>query len=85
VHNSNSVITNTRAIITDANCSLVLNAYVNTPIIDDIDYVYVSQSGLTIELDNALITKRDSITEVYQSAFDITPTNTTNYINLGGL
>jgi hypothetical protein len=63
----------------------VLNAYVNTPIIDDIDYVYVSQSGLTIELDNALITKRDSITEVYQSAFDITPTNTTNYINLGGL
>jgi hypothetical protein len=85
LHNSNSVITNTRAIITDANCSLVLNAYVNTPIIDDIDYVYVSQSGLTIELDNALITKRDSITEVYQSAFDITPTNTTNYINLGGL
>lgn len=85
IQNSSSIIENNRAIITDADFSINLNTYTSSPTIDQIDLVHISQGGLTIELDNALITKRDSITEVYQSAFDITPTNTTNYINLGGL
>lgn len=85
IQNSATLAENTRAIITDANFSINVNTYTSTPTIDAIDVVSISQGGLTIELDNALITKRDSITEVYLSAFDITPTNTTNYINLGGL
>ena len=85
IHNSSEVIENTKAIITDANFSINLNTYTKDPIFDSIDYFKVSQGGIYLELDNALITKRTSITEVYQNAFDITPTNTTNYINLGGL
>lgn len=85
IHNSSSIVENSRAIITDANFSINLVSYLAEPIIDSIDTVRFSQSGLTLEMDNALITKRNTITEVYQSAFDISPTNTTNYINLGGL
>ena len=85
IHNSSSIIENKRAIITDANFAINLVTYLSEPIIDSIDFVKFSQSGLTLEMDNALITRRNTIMDVYQSAFDITPTNTTNYINLGGL
>ena len=85
IHNSSSIIENKRAIITDANFAINLVTYLSEPTIDSIDSVKFSQSGLTLEMNNALITRRNTIMDVYQSAFDITPTNTTNYINLGGL
>ena len=85
IHNSDNIISNTRAIITNANFSILLNTYLNIPVLDNTDFVHIAQSGLYIELDNALITKRTNITEVYQTSFDITPTNITTYINLGGL
>lgn len=85
IHNSSELLESTRAIITDANFSINLNTYTVDTSIDKIDHFRVSQGGLYLELDNALITKRNTISEVYQNSFDISPTNTTNYINLGGL
>lgn len=82
VHNSEDLVSNSRCIITDANFSINVTAYAVNPILDEIDNIDIKQNGVGIYMNNALITKRNTINEIYQCAFDITPTIQTSSIIL---
>lgn len=83
IHNSSDIISSNRCIIVDSNISVNVSAYQKSPIIDSIDSITISQSGLSLFMNNALITKRDSIgSELIQTSFDISPTENTNTITL---
>lgn len=82
VHNSHLNVQNNRCIVTDSNISATISAYLVTPPIADIDTIKIEQSNLTFSINNALITRRDSLSDIYLCAFDISPTETTNTITL---
>lgn len=82
IHNSYDLVENNKAIITDASFNINVNTYFATPNIDSVDVMRFSQNGITITIDNALITRRTSIDDVLKSSFDVTPTNLTTSINI---
>ena len=80
IHNSSSVISNNKAIITDMNMDIVITSYNDSIPTDEFDKFTIEQSGLRLVLDNAIISKRRALGEVFVTSYDISPTIKTQNI-----